>query len=167
MEMNYCVKCGAPLKLKYHEHEGKDIPWCGNCGEFRYPFFNCAVSMIVMNEEKDKVYLIKQYGKDSYVLVAGYVNLGEDAEDAAVREVKEEMGLTVSTLHFNRSRYYPRTNTLMLNYTVTVKEHEPSPNWEIDSWKCFSIPEARASIRPGSLAQSFLNGYFDGEYSFT
>ena len=123
--------------------------------------------MIVMNEEKDKVYLIKQYGKDSYVLVAGYVNLGEDAEDAAVREVKEEMGLTVSTLHFNRSRYYPRTNTLMLNYTVTVKEHEPSPNWEIDSWKCFSIPEARASIRPGSLAQSFLNGYLDGEYSFT
>ena len=67
MEMNYCVKCGAPLKLRYHEHEGKDIPWCENCGEFRYPFFNCAVSMIVMNEEKDKVYLIKQYGKDSYI----------------------------------------------------------------------------------------------------
>ena len=161
-----CPECGEKLIELELENEGL-VPYCKSCKEYRFPMYNVAVSMITVDINTNKILLIQQYQKKFNILVAGYVNLGEDAVDAAVREVKEEMGLTVSTLHFNRSRYYPRTNTLMLNYTVTVKEHEPSPNWEIDSWKCFSIPEARASIRPGSLAQSFLNGYFDGEYSFT
>ena len=122
--------------------------------------------MIVMNKELDKVLLIKQYGRDSYILVAGYVNKGEDAEDAVKREVGEEMGLQVLECHFNRSHYFAPSNTLMLNFTAIVEEGEPSPNSEIDAWKWFSVGEARARIRDKSLAQAFLNGFFDGEYHF-
>ena len=99
-------------------------------------------------------------------LVAGYVNRGEDAEDAVVREVREEIGMTVEKLHFNHSRYYARTNTLMLNFTVTVKEADAQPNWEVDSWRWYGIEEAKREIKPGSLAAAFLRGYFDGYYEF-
>ena len=68
--------------------------------------------------------------------------------------------------HFNRSHYFAPSNTLMLNFTAIVEEGEPSPNSEIDSWKWFSVGEARARIRDKSLAQAFLNGFFDGEYHF-
>ena len=159
--MNYCMECGTRLVMRHHETEG-EVPWCESCGAFRYPVFNTAVSMIVMNEAKDRVILIKQYGKPTYVLVAGYVNRGEDAETAAAREVMEELGLQVSSVRFNRSHYYPRTNTLMLNFTVTVPDTDAHPNWEIDSWRWFSTEDARKNIRPDSLAEIFLNGYLDG-----
>ena len=161
MEMNYCMQCGTKLVIRHHETEG-EVPYCESCGEFRYPVFNTAVSMIVMDEARERIILIQQYGKPSYVLVAGYVDKGEDAETAAAREFKEELGMTVSSIRFNRSHYYARSNTLMLNFTVTVKESEAHPNWEVDSWRWFTIAESRQNIRTHSLAEIFLNGYLDG-----
>ena len=110
--------------------------------------------------------MIRQYGRPHYILVAGYVNQGEDAEDAAVREVKEEIGLEVRSLQFNRSHYFAPSNTLMLNFTVTVDYQEAHPNYEVDSWKWFTVEEAQKQIKPDSLAQSFLNGFLTGEYHF-
>ena len=150
MEMKYCMHCGHKLDEKYLMGEGM-VPYCPECQEFRFPVYNTAVSMIVMNKELDKVLLIKQYGRDSYILVAGY---------------GEELGLQVLECHFNRSHYFAPSNTLMLNFTAIVEEDEPIPNSEIDSWKWFSVGEARARIRDKSLAQAFLNGFFDGEYNF-
>ena len=168
MSMNFCTEGGEKLQLRYHESEGKELPYCPRCGAFRYPVFNTAVSMIVLSRDKSRLILIQQYSKPWNVLCAGYVNQGEDAEDAVAREVREELGLTVETLRFNHSRYYPRTNTLMLNFTVTVAEEDPHPNWEVDAWRWFTPEEARAGIKPGSLAAAFLNGYLDGGvYDFT
>jgi NAD+ diphosphatase len=161
----YCPKCGTRLIEKDLKNEGV-IPWCETCGEYRFPMFNTAVSMIVVNESERKILLIKQYGRDSYILVAGYVNKGEDAEDAVRREIKEEMDLKVLECHFNRSHYFAPSNTLMLNFTAIVEEQEAHPNTEVDAYKWFSIEEARANIRDKSLAQAFLNGFFDGEYHF-
>ena len=161
-EMNYCMQCGTRLHLRHHETEEKDLPYCDSCGEFRYPVFNTAVSMLVMNESKDRIILIQQYGKPSYVLVAGYINKGEDAEHAAAREVYEELGLEVTSVSFNHSRYFPKSNTLMLNFTVTVPDTDAHPNWEVDNWRWFSAEEARQNIRHGSLAEAFLDGYLDG-----
>ena len=162
MSMNFCTECGGRLHPKYHETEEREIPYCERCQAFRYPMFNTAVSMLVLSRDESRMILIQQYGKPVYVLVAGYVNQGEDAEHAAVREVKEELGLTVDSLRFNRSHYFAPSNTLMLNFTVTVREDDPHPNWEIDSWRWFSLEEARRRIKPDSLAQAFLNGWLDG-----
>lgn len=167
MDMRYCMHCGAKLETRYHAHEGRELPWCPDCAAFRYPVFNTAVSMIVLNRARTEVLLIRQYGKSAYVLVAGYVNCGEDAEDAAAREVREELGLAVESVRFNHSRYFPPTNTLMLNFTVTVGDGAPRPNSEVDDWSWFPIEEAKARIKPGSLARAFLLGYFNGgEYTF-
>ena len=95
---DYCTVCGSRLEDRFLETEGRDIPFCPTCQQYRFPMFNTAVSMIVMNESKDKIVLIKQYNKDRFILVAGYVNHGENVESAVIREVKEEMGLTVSSI---------------------------------------------------------------------
>ena len=166
MEMNYCTQCGGKLELRFHEGEGRLIPWCESCGAYRYPIFNTAVSMVVMNEKKEKVLLIRQYGRPAYVPGAGYVNQGGDAEGAGAREIREELDLTVSSLHFNHSHSFAPSNTLMLNFTATVKEDQPRPNREIDDWAWFSLEEAKAHIKPGSLAEAFLRGSFDGNYVF-
>ena len=160
MEMRYCMECGTELVMKPH-HEGGEVPWCGRCGAFRHPVYSTAVIMLVMDKARERVVLIQQYGRGKNILVAGYIDRGESAEAACAREVREELGLTAAEITYNRSEYLPRTNTLMLNFTVTVEEGEVRPNEEIDAWSWFSRAEAREAILPGSLAARFLNEYFD------
>ena len=51
--------------------------------------------------------------------------------------------------------------------TVTVPEENAHPNEEVDSWQWFTLEDARKNIRPGSLAEAFLDGYLDGgDYHF-
>ncbi len=165
MKMNYCMVCGTELHRKPHGEEGQ-VPYCDSCAAFRYPVFNTAVSLIVMDAAGEHIMLIRQYGKPHYILVAGYVNRGEDAEDAARRELMEELSLRADSLRFNRSRVFPPINTLMLNFTVTAAPGEPRPNHEVDDWRWFTPDEARAAVKPDSLARAFLLGFLDGEYHF-
>lgn len=165
MDMNYCMHCGTKLRLKHHETEG-DIPWCDTCGDYRFPVFSTAVSMVILSPARDQALLIRQYGRPFYILCAGYVNKGEDAEDAVRREIREELGLTAREIHFNRSRYFAPSNTLMLNFTAVAEDAQVHPNQEIDDWQWFPLEEARRSVKPGSLAAAFLTGYLDGHYEF-
>ena len=159
--MRYCEKCGTLLEDRELEHEGI-VPFCPRCGEYRFPMYNVAVSMIVLNEENGKLLVVKQYGKDYYRLVAGYVNRTETLEHAVVRELKEETGLTAVRIRFNRTRFFEPSNTLMCNFTAFVKDgSELSPNYEIDSWAWFSFDEARKNVDPAILAGKFLNAFLD------
>lgn len=160
--MKYCFECGTRLTERPLKNEGS-IPYCPQCGCFRFPIFSTAVSMITLNPDRSKILLIQQYGKDSNILVAGYVNKGESAESAVVREVREETGLAVCALRFNKSEYFARSNTLMLNYAcVTDSEHLDGLNREeVDRAQWFSFAEARRQIRPDSLAQHFLLSFLE------
>lgn len=161
MSDKYCQICGTKLIDKELEGEGI-IPFCPACNEFRFPMYNVAVSMIVINKKNEKILLIKQYGRDFFILVAGYVNRGEQLEHAALRELKEETGMTAAKVRFNRTKFFEPSNTLMCNFTVFVEDDsELSPNKEIDSFEWFSFEDARKNIKPGSLAAEFLNAYLD------
>ena len=163
MSSNYCRECGTKLVPRELENEGI-VPYCPECGQYRFPQYNVAVSMIVVNEEKDEILLIQQYGRPSYILVAGYVSRGEALEDAVAREVREETGMTVSRIKFNRTQFFEKSDTLMCNFTAFVKDaSELDPNYEIDACKWFTRDEARANIRPDSLAEWFLVSYLEEE----
>jgi NAD+ diphosphatase len=161
MTEKHCRECGAALIEKELKNEGI-VPFCPKCGEFRFPMYNVAVSMIVVNRQTNQILLIQQYGKTSYVLVAGYVNRTESLENAVAREIKEETGMTVSEIRFNRTRFFERSNTLMCNFTAFVEnDAEFQTNEEIDSFAWFDYNEARRNIRPNSLAAYFLNTFLD------
>ena len=160
--MKYCYECGNKLINIELENEGI-IPYCEKCGEYRFPIFSTAVSMIVENQDKTKMLLIQQYGKKNNVLVAGYINKGENAEAAVIREVMEETGLKVKTLHFNKSEYFKNTNTLMLNYSCTVESEslEHLNTVEVDEAQWFTHEQAVENIKKNSLAERFLLNYLN------
>lgn len=155
--MKYCMECGTKLKDRFLKNEGM-IPFCEECGQFRFPVFSTAVSVEVQSPDRERILLIKQYGKDRYILVAGYVNKGENAEDTVVREVKEEIGLDVVEVKFNKSEYFAPSNTLMLNFSAVVSDDSLAhvSEEEVDSCKWFTREEAKENIFPGSLAERFL-----------
>ena len=160
-DQSFCPACGARLEERALEGEG-NVPFCAACGAFRFPQYNVAVSMIVRDAATGRILLIQQYGRPFYILVAGYVSRGEAAEDAVVRELREETGLTVSRVRFNRTRFFEPSNTLMINFTATVRNAGAlRANAEIDRWQWFAPEEARKNIRPNSLAAEFLNAWLD------
>jgi len=155
--MKYCEECGTQLTERELEHEGI-VPFCPTCREFRFPKFNIAVSMIVLNEQNQKTLFIKQYGKDFYRLVAGYVNRTEQLEHAAIRELAEETGMTAARVQFNRTEFFAPSNTLMCNFTAFVEDDaQLHPNYEVDAYAWFSLEEAEKAIRPDILAGRFFN----------
>lgn len=157
----HCQECGTKLIAKELENEGK-IPFCETCDQFRFPSFNTAVSLIVVNQSNNKILLIQQYGRPRKILVAGYVGKGENLEETALRELKEETGLTGLSISFNSSQFFEPSNTLMCNFTVFVKDDSDfKANHEIDAYDWYSPEEARQNIFPNSLAAAFLNHYLN------
>ena len=75
----YCSVCGEKLALVVHKSEGL-VPYCKKCGEYRFPQFATAVSMVVTNRAKDAVLLARHLGQEDYILIAGYIKKGETAE---------------------------------------------------------------------------------------
>lgn len=155
--MSYCIKCGRKLVDRYLENEGV-IPYCENCKEYRFKMYNVAISMIVI-APSNKILLIKQYHKNDYILVAGYVNYSESIESALKRELKEETDLELVSYKFNKSQYYEPSNTLMVNFICYVSDDNVHNNYEIDSYQWFYPDDALNNIKPNSLAKQFLAYY--------
>lgn len=149
----YCIKCGSRLVKKEDGIDGL-IDFCEKCNTFQYHRFNVAVSMIIIHE--GKILLVKQYGRDRNILVAGYVNHLETAEEAVIREIKEEVGLEVISYSFNESRFYEPSDTLIFNFVCHTKG-DVKANEEIDAYDLYSIEEAQIKIAPNSFASYFLN----------
>ncbi len=158
MNLKYCPVCGTRLHPKPNPPEEPAL-YCESCGEYRFPLYSTAVSVIVLDPRREKMILIRQYGKSDLILVAGYVDKGETAEAAVIREVREELGMEAKELRFLCSHYYAHSETLMLNYLVTTDAPEPHPNWEVDSWEWVPVREAIGKVKPGGLAETLLRDY--------
>ena len=131
--MNYCMECGTKLELRHLENEG-EIPFCSQCNQFRFPIFNTAVSMICIDVKNQKILLIKQYGRPDYILVAGYISRGEDAEAAVKREVFEETGVHIKDITYYKSQPWGYDGNVLMgffakldgNRKITMDEDELS-----------------------------------------
>lgn len=154
------MHCGTKLELKELEHEGW-IPFCPSCKEYRFKIFSTAVSMVITTKAFDKVLLIEQYGRKKHILVAGYINQGESAEAAACREIYEEVGLKVNRLIFQKTGYYEKSNTLMINFIAVVENDEVHSNYEIDDYAWYSVEEGMEAIAKGSLAEEFYRLFYE------
>lgn len=162
--MKCCYECGHALEMRKLDHEGL-VPYCPQCEDFRFPIFNTAVSMIVLNPNEDKILMIQQYGRASNILVAGYVNKGESAEETLAREMMEEIGRVVVKQRFMKTEYFAGSNTLIWNFAVVIDSEDLSDvsEWEIDLAQWFSFDAALREVKENSLAKRFLT-YFMQTY---
>ena len=152
----YCPVCGEKLALYLHDQEGL-VPFCKHCEEYRFPQFTTAVSMVVLNRNKDKILLAKHLGQEDYILFAGYVKKGESAEKAVTREFKEETGLNVVKYKYASSRYHEPRNVLMLNFLVMAENGDIAlDKKELQEVAWFDFDEALKVIRKDSTAEAFL-----------
>ena len=112
--------------------------------------------MVVTNRTQDKILLAKHTEDDDFILFAGYIKKGENAEKTIPREIKEELGLDVVKAKYMSSRYYAQKDVLMLNFIVIVEDKPIRTNEEIAEARWCSPEESLQLIRKNTTAEFFL-----------
>ena len=123
-----CGRCGSMLAYSHRERALE----CRSCGEVVYPRISPAVIVAVTDGDR---LLLTRYAHGAYrarALVAGFVEVGETAEQAAAREVLEECGVRIKNVRYFGSQPWGMSGTLMLGYaaeldgdsTITLQEEE-------------------------------------------
>lgn len=152
MHFTYCPYCGKELVKKEIGDEGL-IPYCTACSIPLWDMFTTSVICAVVNEKREIALLRQSYvSKTKYVCVAGVMKLGESAEETAVREIKEEIGLDVEALEYIQSYPYDKKEMLMLGYKATVKKADFHLSQEVDSVEWVKLENALEKLREGGIA---------------
>lgn len=115
----FCGVCGGPMKMD------TDISKrCTMCGKEVWP--SPAIAVITLIRRGDEALLIqaKNFRTNHYGLVAGFVELGETLEQAAIREIREEVRLEVENLRYFDSQPWPYPCGLMVGFTADYKSGE-------------------------------------------
>ena len=152
MHFTYCPYCGTELVGKEIGDEGI-IPYCEKCSIPLWDMFTTSVIAAVVNEYREVALLRQSYiSTTKYVCVAGIMKIGETAEDAVIREVKEEIGQDVETLEFISSYVYEKKEMLMLGYKATVKKRDFKLSREVDFVEWVKYDNALSLLREESIA---------------
>jgi len=161
MRFTYCPHCGEKLTLKEIGDEGM-IPFCAKCNIPLWDMFTTSIIAAVVNEHREVALLRQNYvSAAKYVCVAGIMKIGESAEDAVVREVKEEIGQDVEELRFISSYPYEKKEMLMLGYKASVKKKEFRLSGEVDSAEWVRYENALSLLREGSIAWQLVKAVIE------
>lgn len=155
MNHRFCGVCGGKL----NEHPDEVARQCPACGHVEYPGISPAV--IVRVEKEGKILLARhvQRSRDFFTCIAGYLEVGESAEDAVRREVREEVGLEISGVRYAGSQHWPYPNQLMLAFAAqwAAGELRLQPE-EISDAQWFDPAHLPNIPPPGSVAYRLIHG---------
>ena len=139
-----CPRCGAATSSV----RGGAVRRCEQDGSEHFPRTDPAVIMLV-TDGADRCVLGRQavWPAGRYSTLAGFVEPGESAEMAVVREVLEETGVAVRDVAYRGSQPWPFPASLMLGYTaVCDPDAVPVPaDGELEDARWFT----RAELRDG------------------
>ena len=158
----YCGKCGA--KAKRHENPVERAFVCPECGNLMYP--KIAPAVIVLITKGDKILLQRNshYSTNCGTLVAGFVDPGENLEEAVRREAKEEANIEVKDIRYVGSQTWPFPSNLMVAFRAEYAGGELRADGdEVISSAWYSKDALPAIPRPGSIAHRMISAWMKGE----
>lgn len=146
----FCGACGKPTVVSSTDRSRA----CPDCAIPMYP--RLAPAMIVAVERGDEILLGRSahFPSGIYSVLAGFVEPGESAEDAVVREVYEETNIVVEDVRYFGSQPWPYPNSLMLGFTAQYNSGEIRPdNDELEEAGWFRY-DAMPKTFPGNISIS-------------
>lgn len=164
----HCPRCGAATDV---EQGG----WVRRCPEDRsehFPRTDPAIIVTVIGPD-DRVLLGGSGAWDAkrYSTLAGFVEPGESLEQAVIREVGEEVGVTVHSPQYLGSQSWPFPASLMLGFTARTEDREATPDGvEVTRARWFSREELQAAVSsgeilistPASIARALIEHWYGG-----
>ena len=149
---NYCGKCGSKTVRVEKERAKK----CPNCGLISYPRISPAIIVAIKKENKILLAHNAHFRENHYSTIAGFIEPGEKAEEAVVREVYEEVGIHIKNIQYVTSQAWPFPDSLMLGFIAEWDNSEieedhveiTDAHWfDRESIEKISIPTKKAIAR--------------------
>ncbi len=134
----FCGRCGSTTSPK----ETERAKMCPECGYTIFPRISPAI--IVLIEKGDKVLLARSphFPSGRYSIIAGFVEPGESIEEAVVREVMEEVGISIRNISYFGSQPWPYPDSLMIGFTAEFADGDIQVDGvEIEEASWFSADE--------------------------
>ena len=153
----FCGRCGSPTE----EAPGERARCCPSCGLLAFP--RLAPAVITLVERDDGHALLARNARwpmAMYSCLAGFVEPGETLEEAAAREVLEEVGIEVGGLEYRRSQPWPFPHSLMLGFRARYRAGEiECDGVEIADAQWFSPDELPDIPGPISIARWLIDDW--------
>ena len=162
MRFQYCPHCGTKATLKEIGDEGL-MPWCDTCKLPLFDMFSTCIIALVIDQYGEVALLRQGYISQQYHnLVSGYMQPGESAEECAVREIQEELGLTVRRLHPTGTYWFGKKDMLMIGFLAWADKEDFHLSGEVDQAVWTSPEQALAMVHPkGAVSYALLEYYLD------
>lgn len=166
----FCPYCGSPRFV----WDGVKSHRCAGCGHKLYTNAAGAVVALIENEKGEVLFVRRRFdpAKGTLDLPGGFIDLGERAEDAVVREVKEEVGLDVVETQFLVT--YPNTylydsllyHTIDLVFRCRVEDFRPL-HADDDAADCCFLPLEKVEIQEIGLGsiRRLVAGLKEGKFT--
>ena len=146
----HCPQCGTPTVPAPAGH----LTTCPADGTEHFPRLDPAVIMLVLDPE-DRLLLARNalWPAGRMSVVAGFVEPGESAEHAVIREVYEETAIEVGQVRYLGSQPWPMPRSLMLGFQSVAKggQRITVDAEEIGEARWFSRAELLTAIETGEL----------------
>ena len=160
-----CPRCGTATEST----RGGAVRRCPQDGSEHFPRTDPAVIMLV-TDGADRCVLGRQsvWPPGRYSTLAGFVEPGESAEMAVVREVLEETGVAVRDVRYRGSQPWPFPASLMLGFSsVCDADAVPVPvDGELEDARWFTRDELSRGGAvlppPVSIAHRLITGWVEG-----
>ena len=130
-DTQFCSRCSAAV---CSAASGERSMVCSVCRLHQYPRVQpCVITAITRpNPATGETQILlahhHRYGQTvlplQYGLIAGFVEVGESLEHAVVREVAEEVGITLSDIRYVSSQPWPFPSNLMLGFRASYQSGE-------------------------------------------
>jgi NAD+ diphosphatase len=152
----FCGVCGAATQDKADER----AKVCGTCGTVFYPRIAPAVILAILDGKKILLAHNRRFAAPIYSLIAGFIEIGETAEECIVREVQEEVGVRIKNIRYFGSQPWPFPDSLMLGFTAEYAGGEIRvDNNELLDAKWFSPPGLPTLPPSDSIARKIITWY--------
>ncbi|MHA7879151.1 MAG: NAD(+) diphosphatase [Saccharospirillum sp.] len=117
----FCGQCGRPTLAM----QGESAMVCEPCRLRFYPRVSpCIITLVTRGEEVLLAQGVKHRSSGWYSTLAGFIETGESAEQAVHREVREEVGVSVTNLRYQGSQAWPFPHQLMLGFWADYEQGE-------------------------------------------
>ncbi|PTS91484.1 MULTISPECIES: NAD(+) diphosphatase [unclassified Caulobacter] len=147
----WCSACGQPSEVG-------DAGWkraCPSCKAEHFPRTDPVAIMLAVHEDKCLLGRQAMWPAGMFSALAGFLEPGETIEEACARELKEEAGLTATSVRYHSSQPWPWPSSLMMGLIAQVDSADARPDQtELEEVRWFSKTEAAALIR-GELDGAF------------
>ena len=155
----FCSICGKTNF--YNENEGAFECKCNSSP--KYPVISPCIITLIHDEERILLGRSKFFPSNMYSTLAGFIEAGENAEEALIREVKEEVNVDVTDIEYYSSQSWPFPAQLMLGYFCKYKSGKIMLNDnELEDARWFNINELPIIPPDASISGQLIRSYIEG-----